>query len=117
MSFFDELKRRNVYRAGAAYVVVSWLIIQVVETIFPAFGFGDTAIRTIIIILSIGFIPVLVSAWAFELTPSGLKRDSEIDRSSPAIRQMGKRLDRLIMISLALGLGYFAVDKFVLDIS
>ena len=115
MSFFVELKRRNVYRAGAAYVVVSWLIIQVVETIFPAFGFGDSAVRNIIIILSIGFVPVLVSAWAFELTPGGLKRESELDRSSPLIQQMDKRLDRLIMIGLALGLGYFAVDKFIFD--
>ncbi|NCF69993.1 MAG: hypothetical protein GWP61_28960, partial [Chloroflexi bacterium] len=115
MSFFDELKRRNVYRAGAAYVVISWLIIQVAETILPAFGFGDSAIRTIIIILSIGFVPVLVSAWAFELTLNGLIRESEIDRTSPSFKKMDKRVDRLIMVVLALAVGYFLFDRVALS--
>lgn len=115
MSLFGELKRRNVYRAGAAYVVTAWLVIQVVETIFPAFGFSDAAVRTVIIVLSIGFIPAVISAWAFELTPDGLKRESEVDRTSSAVRKMDKRLDRLIMVALALALGYFALDKFVMD--
>jgi len=104
-----------VYRAGAAYVVTAWLVIQVVETTFPAFGFSDTAVRTVIVVLSIGFIPAVISAWAFELTPGGLKRESEVDRTSPAVRKMDKRLDRLIMVVLALALGYFALDKFVMD--
>lgn len=115
MSLFAELKRRNVLRVAAAYVAVAWLVIQVVETIFPAFGFGDAAIRGAVILLAVGFIPAVVSAWAFELTPEGLKRDSEVDRASPTIKAMGKRLDRLIMVALALALGYFAIDKFMLD--
>jgi len=69
LSLFNELKRRNVFRVGAAYVVVAWLIIQVVETIFPAFRFGDAAIRIATIVLAIGLIPALIFAWAFELTP------------------------------------------------
>ena len=115
MSLFAELKRRNVLRLGAAYIVTAWLIIQVVETIFPAFGFGDAAIRIAVIILAIGLVPVLVLAWAFELTPEGLKLDKDVDRSRSITAQTGKRLDRMIMVVLALGLGYFAVDKFVLD--
>jgi len=115
MSLFAELKRRNVLRVAAAYVAVAWLVIQVVETIFPAFGFGDAAIRGVVIFLAIGFLPAVISAWAFELTPEGFVRDSEVDRSSPTIRAMGKRLDRLIMVALALALGYFALDKFMLD--
>jgi len=115
LSFFNELKRRNVFRAGAAYVVAGWLIIQVVETIFPAFGFGDAAIRLSVIILTVGFVPVLILAWAFELTPDGLKRDSEVDHSSPVFHRFGKKLDRIIMAVLALALGFFAFDKFVLD--
>ncbi len=81
---FEELKRRNVLRVAAAYVVASWLIIQVVETIFPAFGFGDAAVRIVTIVLAIGLIPALTLAWAFELTPEGLKKESEVDRSQPA---------------------------------
>lgn len=115
MSFFGELKRRNVLRVGAAYVVVAWLIIQVVETILPAFGFGDAAVRIATIVLGIGLIPALVFAWAFELTPEGLKKESAIDRSQSITPQTGRKLDRMIMVALALALGYFAFDNFVLD--
>lgn len=115
MSLFSELKRRNVFRVAAAYVAVAWLVIQVAETLFPVFGFGDAAIRGVVILLAVGFIPAVISAWAFELTPAGLIREQEVDRASPVIRQMTRRLDRLIMIALALALGYFAFDKFVLD--
>lgn len=115
MSFYGELKRRNVFRVGAAYLVAAWLIIQVAETIFPLFGLGDTPARIVVIVLAIGFFPVLVVAWAFELTPEGLKRDSEVDRTRSIAPQTGKRLDRIIMAVLAIALGYFTFDKFVLD--
>jgi len=115
MSLLGELKRRNVFRVGAAYVVVSWLLIQVAETIFPLFGFDDTPARIVVIVLAIGLVPALVFAWAFELTPEGLKRESEVDRSRSITPSTGKRLDRAIMVMLALALGYFAFDKFVLD--
>jgi len=114
MSFFAELKRRNVLRVGAAYVVAAWLLIQVAETIFPLFGYGDTPARIVVVVLAIGLIPALIFAWAFELTPEGLKKESEVDRSQSVTPQTGKQLDRVIMVVLALGLAYFAVDKFVL---
>ncbi len=115
MTLFAELRRRNVLRVAAAYVAVSWLVIQVTETLFPVFGMSDGAIRAIVILLAIGFVPVVAMAWAFELTPEGLMRDSEIDPASPTRRAAGKRLDRVFVIALALALGYFAVDKFLLD--
>jgi TolB-like protein/Tfp pilus assembly protein PilF len=115
MSFFAELKRRNVLRVGAAYVVVAWLLIQVAETIFPLFGFDDTPARIVVIVLAIGLVPTLIFAWAFELTPEGLKKESEVDRSQSITPQTGKKLDRMIMVVLALALGYFAFDKFVLS--
>ena len=115
MSFFAELRRRNVLRVAAAYVVAAWLVIQVVETIFPAFGFSDGAIRIVIIILGIGLVPVLIIAWAFEITPEGLKLDRDVDRSQSHASQKGKSLDRIIMVVLALALAYFAFDKFVLS--
>lgn len=115
MSLFEELKRRNVLRVGAAYLVVAWLIIQVVETIFPAFGFGDAAVRIATIFLAIGLVPTLVIAWAFELTPEGLKKEKDVDRSQSITPRTSKKLDRLIMAVLALALSYFAFDKFVLS--
>ena len=115
MSLLNELKRRNVFRVGAAYTVVSWLIIQVAETIFPLFGYDDTLARTIVIVMAVGFIPTLIFAWAFELTPEGLKKEKDVDRSQSNTTHTGKKLDRMIMVVLVIALGYFAIDKFVLD--
>lgn len=115
MSLLAELKRRNVLRVIAAYIAVAWLIIQVVETLFPMFGFSDDAARTVVIMLAIGLLPAVVLSWAFELTPEGLRRDSRVDHSAPSAIAMAKRLDRLIVVALVLAVGYFAVDKFVFD--
>jgi TolB-like protein/Tfp pilus assembly protein PilF len=115
LSFLNELRRRNVLRAGAAYVVSAWLVIQVAETIFPLFGFDDSPARVVVIVLAIGFIPAMVFAWVFELTPEGLKKESDIDRSQSITAYTGKKLDRMIMLVLALGLAYFAFDKFLLS--
>jgi TolB-like protein/Flp pilus assembly protein TadD len=115
LSLFAELKRRNVFRVAIAYVAISWLLIQVVETVFPVYGISDTAIRFVITVLAIGFIPVLVFAWVFELTSAGLKRDSEVDHTDSASIAGGRKFDRVILVVLALALGYFAFDKFVLD--
>jgi len=115
MTLFAELKRRNVLRIAAAYVAVSWLLIQVAETLFPVFGLSDAAIRAVVIVLAIGLVPAVISAWAFELTPEGLVRDAEVDRNAPSIQAATKRLDRIVMVALALAVGYFALDKFMLD--
>ena len=114
MSLLEELKRRNVIRVATAYVVVAWLVIQVVETIFPAFGFSDKAVRVVVIVFAIGFVPAVIAAWVFELTPRGLKRDSEIDSSSRPTGVSARWLDRTIIVVLLLGISFFALDKFVL---
>ncbi len=114
MSLYQELKRRNVFRVGAAYVVTAWLLIQVVETIFPLFGFDDTPARIVVVVLAIGFIPALIFAWVFELTPEGLRKDKDVNRGRLAALDVDRKLDRAIVVVLALALGYFAFDKFVL---
>ena len=115
MSLFNELKRRNVLRVAAAYVLVAWLVIQVAETVFPLFGFDETPARIVVVVLAIGFIPTLIFAWVFEITPEGLKKEKDIDRSQSISPHTGKKLDRMIMVVLALALGYFGFDKFVLS--
>ena len=115
MSLYNELKRRNVIRVGIAYIVAAWLIIQVAETIFPLFGYGDTPARIVVIALAIGFPLFLVFSWVFEFTAQGLKRETDIDLSVAVTHKSGKQLDRIIIVLLALGLGYFAFDKFVFD--
>jgi TolB-like protein/Tfp pilus assembly protein PilF len=114
MSLIPELQRRNVIRVAMAYVVAAWLIIQVVETIFPAFGFSDKAVRIIVIIFGIGFFPAVIAAWLFEFTPDGLKFDKNADRSATGSPAMHHKLDRVIIVVLLLGISFFAFDKFVL---
>jgi len=115
LSLFKELKRRNVIRVAAAYVVSAWLLIQVAETIFPLFGFDDMPARIVVIVMAICFPVVMVFAWAFEMTPEGLKKEKDVDRGQSITPHTGKKLDRMIMLGLALALGYFAIDKFVLS--
>jgi TolB-like protein/Tfp pilus assembly protein PilF len=113
MSLFAELKRRNVLRVTTAYTVTAWLIIQVAETVLPFFGFSGDAIRNVIVLLAIGFIPVVVLAWALQRTPEGIKRDSG-DRELVPDPSATRKLDRAIIIVLLVGISYFAFDKFVL---
>ena len=111
MSLFRELHRRNVIRVATAYVVGAWLIIQVVETLFPVFGIGDAWIRRVVIILAIGLVPAVILAWVFQFTPDGLKRDKGTQQAAPGA---GRMLDRAIIVTLGLAICYFAVDKFLL---
>ncbi len=115
MQIFYELKRRNVFRVAAAYAVSAWLVIQVAETLFPIFGLSDAIIRGVVIALTIGFLPVLVLSWVFELTPEGLKRDRDVVVEMSVTHQTGKKLDRVIALILTVALAYFALDKFLLD--
>jgi TolB-like protein len=110
-----ELRRRNVPRAAAAYLALAWLVVQVTDTVLPLFGFPDHAVRILVIVLAVGFVPAMVAAWSFELTPEGLKRERDVVPNSSLQVRTNRLLDRLIMLLLALGIAYFAIDKFVLD--
>lgn len=112
MSFFNELKRRNVIRVATAYIVAAWLIIQVVETLFPVFGLSEAAIRLVVIALAICFVPVVILAWVFQFTPEGLKLDTSGEKLE-ASQSTSRKLDRAIIVTLVLGISYFAIDKFV----
>ena len=112
MSFFEELKRRNVFRVGIAYTVATWLLIQVTDTVFPRIGLPDSAVTLVIALLVIGFIPALILAWAFEMTPEGIKLEKDIDRESSITPTTGRKLDRAIIGILTIALAYFVFDKF-----
>ncbi|HSE12266.1 MAG TPA: hypothetical protein VLB69_06505 [Rudaea sp.] len=79
MSFVAELKRRNVIRMAGLYLVAAWLITQVASTVLPAFDVPAWALRALIIVLALGFVPALIFAWVFELTPEGVKREAEVN--------------------------------------
>ncbi len=115
MSLFNELKRRNVFRVGIAYVVVAWLVAQVLQLVFESFGTPDWAIKTVLVLLATGLPFALFFAWAFEMTPEGLKRERDVDRSQSITQHTGKRLNLMIFTAMAVALAYFSYDKFVLS--
>lgn len=108
---FEELKRRNVFRVAIAYLVASWLLLQVIDVIGPILQFSDTVVRYLLFFLVIGFIPVLILAWVFEWTPDGMKLESEIDRTNSLTPHTGRKLDRVIIIILVLAVCFLLFDK------
>ncbi len=112
---FEELKRRNVFKVGTAYVVLAWLLAQVTDVFLEPFGVPDWVIRTILIVLLAGFPVALLFAWAYELTPEGIKKERDVDRSQSITQETGQKLNLTIIFILVLALGYFAVDKFYLE--
>jgi adenylate cyclase len=115
MSLFAELKRRGVIRVTLAYLAAAWVLIQVADTIFPAFGLPPTALTALIIVLAAGLIPALVLSWKLELTASGLQEDAGTSGDSGFSRRTARRFDLAITALLVVGIGYFAIDKFVLE--
>jgi hypothetical protein len=117
MSFIAELKRRNVFKVGAAYVVMAWLLAQGVDVFLENFGAPAWVIKTVLLLLVAGFPLALFFAWAYELTPEGLKKEKDVDRSQSITQQTGRKLDFVIIGVLLVALGYFAYDKFVSEVS
>ena len=113
MSFIDELKRRNVIRVAIVYAITAWLLIQIVATSFPILHLPDWSVTLVTVLILIGFPLALIFAWAFELTPEGLKKDKDVDRNRSITPVTGRKLDFVIIALLVVTLGYFAYDKFV----
>jgi TolB-like protein/Flp pilus assembly protein TadD len=115
MSLFAELKRRNVFRVGIAYAVTSWLLIQVSDILLESIGTPPWVMQTIFVVLAVGFVITLFFAWAFELTPEGVKREKDVDRSDSIAPRTGQKLNLGIVALLLITLAYVAYDKLVLD--
>ena len=81
-SFFAELKRRNVYKVAVAYAIVGWLVVQISSTVLPTFHAPEWVVQTLVVLVALGFPIAVVIAWAFELTPEGLKRTEDVDRAT-----------------------------------
>ena len=111
MSLFNELKRRNVFRVGLFYIVSAWLIVQVAETLLPIFDVPDGVLRAIVLILVLGFVPALVFAWAFELTPEGLKRDKDARVDPETKQKTSQKLNWATLIAAVLAIGLLVADR------
>src|SRR6266511_1622078 len=110
-NFFGELKRRNVYKVAIAYAVVAWLLMQIASQIFPFFEIPNWAVRLVVLLLIIGFPVAMILAWAFELTPEGIKRAEDVDLSKSVRRQTGRKLDFFIIAVLLLVIGILVFQR------
>jgi len=111
MSLFAELKRRNVFRVGIAYIVVGWLIMQVAEILVPALRLPEWVLTATVYFLFIGFLPAVVFAWAFELTPGGLKRERNVAPGESITHLTGRKLDFAIIVLMSVAVLYLLLDK------
>ena len=114
MSLFEELQRRNVFRVSVAYVISAWLLAQVADLVLDNIAAPDWVMQTILLVLVLGLAPVVFFSWAYEVTPEGVKRESEVDRSQSITHVTRRKLDRTITFVLVLAVAYFAADKFLL---
>ncbi len=115
MSFFSELKRRNVFRVGIAYAVTAWILLQVADLVLENLSAAPIVMKIFMLALAIGFPIALIFAWAFELTPEGLKLEKDVDRSQSITHVTAQRMNRNIIIALAIAVVLLLVDKFMPD--
>src|SRR6266545_5210080 len=111
MNFFSELKRRNVYKVAVAYAVVGWLLVQVTTQVFPIFEIPNWALRLIVLAIIIGFPIALVIAWAFELTPQGLKRTEDVDLAAQTSAKSHVWI-YVVIVGALLSVGLFMVGRY-----
>ncbi|WP_019029213.1 hypothetical protein [Colwellia piezophila] len=110
-SIFSELKRRNVYKVGFAYLVLAWVVVQVTQAAVPAFNMPDWMNTVVFFLGVIGFPFALFFAWAFEITPDGIKKESEISPEESIAAHTGRKLDFIIIGLLIVGMTYFIYES------
>jgi TolB-like protein/Flp pilus assembly protein TadD len=111
-NFFAELKRRNVYKVAIAYGVVAWLLMQVASQIFPFFEIPNWAVRLVVLLLIIGFPVALILAWAFELTPEGIKRAEDVDLTKSTTRRTSHKLLWITAVVAIVAAALFVSGRF-----
>jgi adenylate cyclase len=111
MSFFEELKRRNVVKVAVLYVIASWLILQVADVLFPNLGAPDWAFGLVLGLLVLFFFPAVIFSWVYEMTPEGLKREKDVDRSRSVTHKTGHKINILIIVMLALAIATVVADR------
>src|SRR6476469_2758779 len=111
-NFFAELKRRNVYKVAVAYAVVGWLVVQVSSTVLPTFHAPEWVVQTLIVLVAIGFPLALIIAWAFELTPEGIKRTEDADLGASMRRPRKHAWIVIVVVGAALSIGLFFGGRF-----
>src|SRR5712692_2398162 len=111
-NFLAELKRRNVYKVAVAYAVVGWLLIQIATQVFPFFEIPSWGVRFVVMLIIVGFPISLIIAWAFELTPEGIKRTEDVAPNESSTRQKGRKLTAVIVVVAVIAAALFALQFF-----
>jgi TolB-like protein/Tfp pilus assembly protein PilF len=111
LSLFEELKRRHIFRVAVAYLAIAWMLIEVAGTVFPGFGIPDWAFRFVVIVLVLGFVPVLIFSWAYEITPEGVKREQDVLHDDVGVQQTARRLDKLTIGLIIVALAFIVADR------
>ncbi|MGB5292690.1 MAG: hypothetical protein WBN41_14700, partial [Lysobacterales bacterium] len=117
MSFFEELKRRNVFRVGIAYAVSAWILLQIVDLVLENIAAPDWVMQVFMLAVAIGFPLALLFAWAFEMTPEGIKLEKDVDRNQSITHVTAQRMNRNIIIALVIAVVLLLVDKFTPDMN
>jgi TolB-like protein/Flp pilus assembly protein TadD len=115
LSFYTELRRRNVFKVAIVYSAVAWLLLQVSDTLGPALHLPEWFVSAVVFLLILGFPVAIVFAWAFDLTPEGLRKETNADPAAPTAGKSDKQLNHVVVAVLVLALGYFVFDKVVID--
>jgi len=115
LSFYSELRRRNVFKVAIVYAAVAWLLLQVSDTLGPALHLPEWFVSAVAFLLILGFPVAIIFAWAFDLTPEGLKRETNAEHTAPMAGKTGKKLNYIVVAALVLALSYFVFDKIVFD--
>ena len=112
MSLFEELKRRNVIRVAIAYAVIAWVLMQIGNILFTTLELGPEPAKILLAILLLGFIPAIIFAWAFEITPEGIKKEKDVERDESVTNLTAKKLDMVTIGLLVVAIAIFGFDKF-----
>ena len=115
MSFYAELKRRSVFKVAIVYTLIAWVFLQVSDTLGPALRLPEWLTSAVAFLLILGFPIAVIFAWAFDLTPDGLKMEKNSEGNSSSEDTKGKVRNPVIAIALIVALSYLAFDKLVLD--
>ncbi len=113
-SFLRELRRRNVYRAGAAYAVFGWLVVQVATQVLPLFDVSPLALRVIVLLIIAGFPFVMILSWVYEVTPAGIVRTDEVAPTESITRETARRLNLVIIGVLVLAVLFLVAQRYLI---
>src|SRR4051812_6727842 len=111
-AFVGELRRRNIFKVAAAYAVVAWLIIQIATATFPYLEIPRWCVRLVIVLVALGFPVAMILAWAYDLTPEGIKRTEDLPAGAPVKRQTGQKLNTLIIAVLGCAVAFLLYQRF-----